>query len=430
MTFSEIKPKIKNLGKYKTLEEIKRAGLRIVKNSKTGAYWLIEEEFLKPVIKSPRECKTIVVNPKDLKFKIFMVHKDRKDLRNSKVMKYIKWGESRGFNKRPTCASRQKWWDLGEWNKPDFIWSDAYNIRYGVYDTRKNLGDKRFFYITLQGQRYFDLIKGYLNSTIISLLIEIEGITNLGEGAIYTNVYWLQTLLVPHKIGKTFLDKIRKALDELEKREILSIFEELGAKNSKEVSLDKIKSDRRELDKIVMGEILGLTDEEQLEIYQAVIDLVKSRIEKAKSLGKNKKTKAGINIDALANIVLEKIGKNTLKKFYKEKILKQENLIAKKLPELKDKIEIKKGLFAWQIISGKNSIDCRSKSEAHYLEIWLEVGVKSIKIPKDEKYLDKIIDEFKMLKSNIDEIIENYLGSILERKIKNQILYQIWQRII
>ena len=50
-----------------------------------------------------------------------------------------------------------------------------------------------------------------------------------------------------------------------------------------EVSLDKVKSDRRELDKIVMGEILGLSDGDQLEIYRAVIDLVKSRIEKANS---------------------------------------------------------------------------------------------------------------------------------------------------
>jgi tRNA(Ser,Leu) C12 N-acetylase TAN1 len=50
-----------------------------------------------------------------------------------------------------------------------------------------------------------------------------------------------------------------------------------------EVSLDKVKSDRRELDRIVMGEILGLSDGDQLEIYRAVIDLVKSRIEKANS---------------------------------------------------------------------------------------------------------------------------------------------------
>ncbi|ODS30031.1 MAG: type IIS restriction/modification enzyme - site-specific DNA methyltransferase (adenine specific), partial [Candidatus Scalindua rubra] len=39
--------------------------------------WGIEAEFLKPVIKSPRECKTIQINPDDLKYKIFMCHKSK-----------------------------------------------------------------------------------------------------------------------------------------------------------------------------------------------------------------------------------------------------------------------------------------------------------------------------------------------------------------
>ncbi|HDQ15872.1 MAG TPA: hypothetical protein ENN45_02315, partial [Bacteroidetes bacterium] len=59
MKFEEIKNKIKNLGTLKSLEEIKRSGLRVVKNTKTDNYWLIEEEFLKPVIKSPKESETI-----------------------------------------------------------------------------------------------------------------------------------------------------------------------------------------------------------------------------------------------------------------------------------------------------------------------------------------------------------------------------------
>jgi hypothetical protein len=40
--------------------------------------------------------------------------------------------------------------------------------------------------------------------------------------------------------------------------------------------------DRRELDKIVFG-ALGLTEEEQLEVYRAVLELVKNRLLKAKS---------------------------------------------------------------------------------------------------------------------------------------------------
>lgn len=54
-------------------------------------------------------------------------------------------------------------------------------------------------------------------------------------------------------------------------------------------------------------EILGLTGEEQLEVYRAVVDLVKSRIEKAKSFGKKTNTKEGIDIDTLKNAIIERI---------------------------------------------------------------------------------------------------------------------------
>jgi len=82
-------------------------------------------------------------------------------------------------------------------------------------------------------------------------------------------------------------------------REIKSIFEELGfpkcnQRNCKhpehpyeyvkpeEVSFHRIMPDRRELDKIVF-EALDLTEEEQLEVYRAVLELVKNRLLKAKS---------------------------------------------------------------------------------------------------------------------------------------------------
>ncbi|GIV57079.1 MAG: hypothetical protein KatS3mg040_1847 [Candidatus Kapaibacterium sp.] len=75
--------------------------------------WGIEPEFLKPVIKSPRECRSIVIKPEDLKYKIFMCHKDKRELQGTAALEYIKWGESQGFHLRPSCRGRQRWWDVG-----------------------------------------------------------------------------------------------------------------------------------------------------------------------------------------------------------------------------------------------------------------------------------------------------------------------------
>ena len=65
--------------------------------------WDIADEFLKPVIKSPRECKSIRVDPSQLQFKLFMCHADKAALVGTAALEYIEWGESRGYHQRPSC---------------------------------------------------------------------------------------------------------------------------------------------------------------------------------------------------------------------------------------------------------------------------------------------------------------------------------------
>jgi hypothetical protein len=289
---------------YLTEEEILRRGIE-------KKFWMHKDENGKwtpnYIIKSPRECKSIVVKAEDLKYRVLMIHKDEEELKGTNVSKYIREGERKGFDKRPTCASRQKWYDLGIWKKPDLIWADAYNDRYGVYDTQKTWADKRFFFLYLKNKKHHVLFHAYLNCSIIPLFIEIDGITNLGEGAVYTNVYQLKRLQIPSSVTKKQQTLLSSLLRHLSNRKILPIFQELGASTFEEVSLGKVKPDRRELDKIIMGEILGLSDDEQLKVYRAVVDLVKSRLEKAKSAEKNNKGNEGIDVDAFKNVIVERI---------------------------------------------------------------------------------------------------------------------------
>ncbi|MBM3239056.1 SAM-dependent DNA methyltransferase [Candidatus Poribacteria bacterium] len=422
---------------YLTENEIKERGIE-------EEFWMHKDEkgnwVPNYVIKSPRECKSIVVNPKDLKYRVLMIHKDKEDLKDTNVLKYIEEGERKGFHKRPTCAGRgERWYDLGIWEKPDIVWSDAYNDRYGVYNTNKTWADKRFFYITLHDKTEFISILAFLNSTIIPLMIEIDGITNLGEGAVYTNVYWLEKLFIP--VGVSRIQKLRNrlkiALDNIQSRKILSVFDEIAASSPEEVSLDKVKPDRRELDKIIMGEILGLTDEKQLEVYRAVVDLVKSRIEKAKSVDKKKKTKEGIDVDALVEAVMDRIGDETIGKFYREKILSQESLSTKTLAPVgrtvsspHASIKIEQDLLGWKLYSVRRHIECRSQEEARYLKIFLEAGLGEVKIPEDDEYLKSILPELEALKTKADKIVSSYLESIVDSKTRAKIEHQLWAEMM
>ena len=112
---------------YLTEEEIKRRGIeREFWMHKEGKKWVPNY-----VIKSPRECKSIVVKPEDLKYRILMIHKDKKDLKGTRILKYIKEGERKGFHKRPTCACRKRWYDLGERNPASI------NINYLINDVAR-----------------------------------------------------------------------------------------------------------------------------------------------------------------------------------------------------------------------------------------------------------------------------------------------------
>ncbi len=210
-------------------------------------------------------------------------------------------------------------------------------------------------------------------------------------------------------------ERLANAINGIASREIDNIFNEVNFK------------DRRELDKIVMGEILGLTDEEQLEVYRAVVDLVKSRIEKAKSFGKRRKTKEGIDIDLLVKTVMDKLGEDTLGKFYREKILAHKPLLTKSLPKVPGEVKLEQELFGWRLSSGREHIDCASEMEARYLKVWLEAGLDSVKMPKDEDYLKEIVPELEGLKQKTDEVFEDYLGSILDPKLRQRLLHQLWQ---
>ena len=414
---------------YLTEEEIKQKGIE-------KEFWMHKDEngnwAPNYVIKSPRECNSIIVKPENLKYCVLMIHKDKKDLKGKNVLKYIHWGEQKGFHERPTCTSRNRWYELPD-EKYELLWWVNIGKRFACFRNYSHAyADKMFYYFTVKNNEYQKVFLSIMNSTIQRLIVENSGQELTGALTVVTlTVEHLRNMIFLNinNLSQEIIQKLENCLEKLSQRNVFDIWTELGAENSEQVFFDKIKPDRRELDKIIMGDILGLTDEEQLEVYRAVVDLVKSRIEKSKSVKKKKKTKEGIDIDLLIKNVLSRIGEQTLGKFYKEKILTKANF-KKELPEMQGKITIEKDLFKWRL-SGENTyIDCNSEIESNYLKNFIRTGLSEVEIPKDEKYLKKILPELEQIRQNIDKIIEDDILSILNKKIQNQILYLLWQAIM
>ncbi len=255
--------------------------------------WQIEKEFLKPVIKSPKECKSILINPKYLKYKVLMCNKSKKELKGTNILKYIEWGEKQKndsgifWHKVPTVSGRKLWYELPELPSADVLFRQFFNEIFN-YPTNPNnyLTDHTFYYVHLKNQDDIDKFGFVLNSTISCLFTEIYGRKNMGEGVLTTYGPEMRPLLVlnPKYLKTTNLKKLHN----LSMREIKSIFEESGIDIERPIREQEPKPlpDRKELDDIIFDAI-GLTNDERKEVYWAVCELVKNRLDKAGSLKKN-----------------------------------------------------------------------------------------------------------------------------------------------
>ena len=150
--------------------------------------WGIESEFLKPVIKSPRECKSIRVDPSELKFKLFMCNMDKAALTGTAALEYIAWGESQGFHQRPSCKGRARWWDLGERDFADLLWIETMHESFKVHRNAPSIYESDKFY-GIKSQDNVDTLMALLNSTPVMLFKLLSGFHSLGGGGLKTAVY-------------------------------------------------------------------------------------------------------------------------------------------------------------------------------------------------------------------------------------------------
>jgi hypothetical protein len=280
---------------------------------RNGAGWEgeIEAAWLRPVIKSPREIRTLRVRLEDLRYLVFMPPEDiRKAIdqgrqpplsRYPKAAAYIRWGERQGYQANRTCANRSPWWTLPVETGNTF-WAKELRDRLGVFVSDDQfLADCRLYVCKLDS-----LDQAWLNSTI-SLLIDEANARQYGGGGGPRSVmvYEVNNLLgiFVSILNSSQRNHLLRAFEQIASREVRSIFEELGFPLCRERKCDhpehpyehvrpealtleqvqRVSPDRFELDRVVF-DALGLTDEERVEVYRAVAQLVKDRLVKARSV--------------------------------------------------------------------------------------------------------------------------------------------------
>ena len=281
---------------------------------RNGAGWEgeIEAGWLRPVIKSPREIRTLRVRLEDLRYLVFMppeevreaIEQGRKPplARYPKAAAYIRWGEKQGYPRRSTCASRRWWWDLGTGINDEVIFPERHQQRFFIAHNPSRVCLNKSFY----GIKGDEMIAAILASVFAHLTAEMIGRTpGGGGGPLDLDVIMAENTLIcnPFLLDSQQQRSLVQTFRQTSYREIKGALEELGFPLCRErrcahpehpyeqvrpeaLTLEQVRKaspDRFELDRVVF-DVLGLTDEERLAVYRAVAQLVKDRLVKARSV--------------------------------------------------------------------------------------------------------------------------------------------------
>ncbi len=243
----------------------------------------IEEKYLPFAVLSPRDVDSLYIKSSDLNKHLLLL--DQKAKLSQGLNLYIKWGERQKFNQRPTCKPRDKWWSLS--GRPECFLACNYlvNDYMRFYCSRKGTWFSDNFQEIHSSKSYVSLAV-VLNSIVCQFFINMIGRSNFGGGLLKIQTYEVSDLLSvdPSRIKRN--DKfIEEVLINFSDKCNLSIYDQCGLNPAHPVREQKPNPlpERKALDDIVF-DILGLTENERKEVYWAVCELVKNRLEKARSV--------------------------------------------------------------------------------------------------------------------------------------------------
>ena len=381
------------------------------------------------VIVSPKDSRTVIIDPEKLKFRVLMIHKDKEELSKTNLLKFIRLGEEKEYHKRPTCASRRRWYELGTRDPGRLLWQMIHFSRHIAFlNPQKVYPDHNLFEIlSLKNPKLYCAI---LNSTLYAMLKELYGRVNLGQGSVKTEGIDLKIFPVPNftLLKGEITERLLDALDKLSQRKIGTVFEEIGARTPEEVELKKVKKDRLALDKTLFS-LLNLSRQDLVQLYEGVIDLVQSRITKAKSTKKRGKKK-GIDVEAFTDSILAEIDLTEFKKFPEDYADLSDCRRVMVKEESRPIIDL--NLFnGLHVKVGDQVIKCSSEAEARFIHYAILNGNKMVKVPKDNRELKKAVEEYNRIYWKIGNKLKEILeDSIPDKKLRERVNVAVWKKLL
>lgn len=434
---------------YLTEEDIQKYGIEPTFWGKT-----VNGVFLPNIVmKSPHESETIALDWSSLKLRVLLFHAPAEALMKTNAWSYIQMGEAAGWHAGSTCTERHErgtsfgWYDLGE-NLPrtTILWPELSGMRRKkkvFYTSTPVIANSKLYALYPRDLSLQELFVAVLNSTLIDFLTEFESTSYGGWVGVPRDLSLqaVRQLRIPD-IRQFTTDQKRRieiAFQRYKSRSVGSLAQEFGATERGLPSLGSISPDLRLIDSIVMGEVLGLTEQEQLSIYQTLFTLSSQRTEKVKRAASQQphRVRQEFDEEILITAVLAdaedeiKEANNLYQQMLAGKEIVDLEVLPPQSPPFRGKPLLKETLWGYDLILGPDQThyDPSDYGEALYRQAWALVRVPRVKMPRQ---IQAMIDETRTLLATLERlaaIVESYTTKIHDTRIHKQVTSRIWMTI-
>lgn len=325
----------------------------------------------------------------------------------------------------PTVVNRKYWYALPSPQLTKILWTKSYDSRFLQRHSEERLhADQRVYQLLEKDEVEAKLLAAALNSSLCSLIIELNGRVNLGEGALDTTVEEVQEYMVipnPQLFEGKTKDDVIQAFNNLCYRPIGSIFEEVKM------------ADRQRLDRLIL-KALGLDPEQYLKlIYDGLTELVRERIELANMRKRFKKLKSQRDIVKLEKQVIEEVLPQGAKKFPEEFL--DLSLKANDFQDVSVPGEpLKLGMYflgTQEVISDSGfTYQAKTVEEAKYLVYAQKPDSFIVRIPKNTAAVTKAVNDYeRYLRELKGKLFQAFLNATFNYKLADTLAQRVFAEL-
>lgn len=389
----------------------------------------IEEEFLAPVFKSPKDADAIQVSAAILKTRVFRCQQSLKELKTAKktgALGYIEWGTSQRsadgvpWPQVPSVQDgRPNWYSLPTDDLAQVFWPLAWDERLAhLFSNKPLFADQRLVFIQPRKPAEAKPLAMSLNCVLGLLFTELTGRVSLGEGALDLPAEEAQTqMVVLDPAWLATLKDARTHFDKLSCRAVLPIRDEVK------------QTDRRAFD-LAVFQALGLSERDLDTTYAGLVELVGERINLGKLRPAQQATAAAHDRELLLAEAAAEFFKDGVPAFPEHYLPGYPKLPGRDflLPDGEPIIQPFMGQHEFSI-GGKTLESFPIELPALFLAHAHAAGHRHIRLPADESGVAKAVTAYERTLTQLrDGVWQHLVGRVGAEDVARSLLAEIWKR--